>query len=116
MAKQITFSYKDKDYILEFNRDTVKKSQDMGLSIEKLEECDKNPFLALEVVPLLWRCAFLMHHPSVDKNLVEEMYKELANKEGDKDEDGLIFSLMELYSEPLNTLLEQGNVKWSKSW
>lgn len=120
MAKQITFTFDGKEYILEFSRKTVKDAQKKGLTYECLDSIDKNPLSLLDIVPLLWSCAFDMHHPSVSEEKRQEMYKQLTDKKGDDEDEndsGLFGALAELFAEPLNTLFEeQGNVEWKASW
>ena len=118
MAKQINFKYKDKEYILEFNRDTFKKAELAGFPLSRVEALEDNPSDAIEVIPELWYRAFQMHHPSVTRDEADEMYKSMDNKGGDGETDlGLIGDLVQIFSEPVAILFtEQGNTKWSKSW
>lgn len=118
MAKQITFKVDDKEYILEFNRKTVKSASEKGLTIERLEKIDDNKADAVELVPLLWCCAFDMHHPSVSENKRLELFEKMSNKKGKDENDlGLLGALFELFAEPITTLLEdEGNVEWTPSW
>lgn len=125
MAKQITFKYDNKEYILEFNREVFKKVEASGITMARLEGLENNPADALEVIPELWFRAFQMHHPSVTRELADEIYHSMANKGGNAEQNlpdeeidfGLLGALIELYQEPVAILYtEQGNTKWSKSW
>lgn len=117
MAKQITFKVDKKEYILEFNRKTVKLASEKGLTAERLENIDNNKLDAVEVIPLLWSCAFDMHHPSVSEEERQELYDMMSNKQGKDDDLGLLGALSELFLEPITTLLEiEGNVEWTTSW
>ena len=53
--------------------------------------------------------AFIANHRGIKRKLVDEIYKNLANK------DELIKALMEIYNEAGEALLEEGNVSWTKS-
>ena len=118
MAKQITFKYEDDEYILEFNRDTFKKTEAAGIPFSRIDELENNAADALEVLPELWFRAFQMHHPSMTREKAEEIYHSMENKGGNGETDfGLVQALIEIYSEPVVTLYEEpGNTKWSKSW
>ena len=118
MAKQITFKYKDKDYILEFNRATYKEAEISGITQTRVENLENNPSDAIELIPELWFRAFKMHHPSVTRAEADEMYHSMENKGGDEETDfGLLGALVEIFTEPIAILFqEQGNTKWSKSW
>ena len=83
MAKQITFKYDNKEYILEFNRDTFKKTELAGFPLSRVEGLEHNPSDAIEVIPELWFRAFQMHHPSVTRDEANEMYRSMADKGGD---------------------------------
>lgn len=112
MAKQLTYTYEDKEYILEFNRETVCEVANRGVT-DAMITMENSVYDAMAAVPIIWECAFLMHHPSTSKELIQKMYEKM-----DKGEQGeLMEALVELYYEPLNdTLNKKGNVKWSKSW
>ena len=120
MAKQITFVVDDKEYILEFNRKTLKEAGEKGVTIDRLMAIETNPIDAVEIIPLLWSSAFDMHHPSVKEEKRQELFKLLNNKRGseeDENDSGLFGALAELFAEPLNTLFEdEGNVEWKASW
>lgn len=109
MAKQIKFNYKDIDYVLEFTRKSV-------------ETMERNGFIASDVVekpmttlPALFAGAFLAHHKFAKRDLINEIYDKLPDKED------LLSKLSEMYNEPIHALLEEpedieGNVEWRASW
>ena len=109
MAKQITFTYGGNEYTLEYTRKSV-------------EQMERNGFIAIDIskkpmitLPALFAGAFLAHHKSLNKELIEEIYKKMPNK------DNLIDKLAEMYNEPIQALTEDpeddaGNVTWETSW
>lgn len=109
MAKQLRFTYNEKEYTLEFTRRTV-------------TQMEKNGFIAAEVqtkpmstLPALFEGAFLAHHRYEKKEVIDDIFAKMTNKEV------LIEKLAEMYSEPIVTLVEEpekseGNVDWTASW
>lgn len=109
MAKQLVFTYDDKQYTLEFTRKTI-------------AEMEKNGFVANEVeakpmttLPALFRGAFLAHHRFEKKDVMDKIFSKMTNKED------LIGKLAEMYSEPVLSLIEdpvesEGNVNWTPNF
>lgn len=109
MAKQLRFTYNEKEYTLEFTRRTV-------------TQMEKNGFIAAEVetkpmstLPALFEGAFLAHHRYEKKEVIDAIFAKMTNKEE------LIGKLAEMYSEPIVTLVEEpekseGNVDWTATW
>ena len=111
MSKQITFNYGGKDYTLEFTRRTVQAMEREGFIVEDIQT---KPMTAL---PALFAGAFKAHHGFIKRELVDEIYEAMPNKEN------LIQRLAEMYNEPLQTLLsepDEGSEKkvenFSASW
>ena len=104
--KSINFEYKSEKYVLEFDRATVKYLEDTGFNIEELT---KKP---ATMIPMLFYASFRKNHSGIKRKTVDEMYDSL------KDKSDLLSALVELYSEPLESLLdnEKGNVTWGKNW
>jgi hypothetical protein len=109
MAKQLIFTFEDKEYTLEFNRRTV-------------AEMEKKGFIASEIIdkpmtclPTLFAGAFLAHHKFIKQETIEKIYSKLTKKED------LIGKLAEMYNEPIMALVEEpeedkGNVNWTATW
>lgn len=110
MAKQLRFTYKDKDYCLEFTRRTV-------------EQMERNGFVASDVrdkpmttLPALFAGAFLANHRFTKNEVIEDIYAHMPNKQE------LVGKLAEMYNEPILALVEdpeegtEGNVNWTASW
>ena len=109
MSKQLSFTYGDKDYVLEFTRKSVETMERQGFVADDIRT---KPMLTL---PALFRGAFLANHSSVKRDKIDEIYNKLTNK-GD-----LIGKLAEMYNEPILALVDEpeeneGNLDWTASW
>ena len=109
MAKQLKFTFEDKEYVLEFTRRTVTEMEKKGFVASEVES---KPMTTL---PVLFEGAFLAHHRFVKKDVIDNIYDHMTNKEE------LIGKLAEMYSEPIMALVEEpeeneGNVSWTASW
>ena len=109
MAKQLKFTYEDKEYTLEFTRKTVTEMEKKGFIATEVES---KPMTTL---PALFEGAFLAHHRFAKKKDIDAIYEKLNNKED------LIGKLAEMYNEPIMTLVEEpdgkkGNVDWTASF
>lgn len=103
MAKTMTFTYDGKDYTLEFTRQTVIQTENMGFNTNDI---DTKPISSLTI---LFRGAFLAHHRGLPVGEIDNILEGL-NK------DGLLAALAELYYEPIKTLMEENSknsVKWT---
>lgn len=109
MAKQLTVTYNGTDYTLEYNRRTIVQMEKNGFIATDM---DKQPGT---MIPLLVQGAFMAHHRFVKKELIDEIYDHMTNKED------FIGKLAEMYSEPILALMEdpegdEGNASWTASW
>lgn len=106
MAKKIVFKYKDKDYTLEYNRDSVRQMEAQGFSIIDI---DSKP---LTTISTLFAGAFLMHHRNVatNRNLCDEIYRSFSRR------DELIAALVEMYQEPVLSLLDEPEDNEGNAW
>ena len=109
MAKQLKFTYEGTDYTLEFTRRTVAEMEKKGFVASEVEQ---KPMLTL---PALFEGAFLAHHRFVKKDIIDNIFSQMTDKEA------LIGKLAEMYNEPILTLVEEpevgeGNVSWTASW
>lgn len=109
MAKQIVFTYEDKDYTLEYTRRTIKQMEDEGFVAQDI---DQRP---MTLLPALFAGAFKAHHRFVKQEVIDEIYSAMPNKED------LIGKLAEMYNEPIMSLMEEPdkkgkNVEWTASW
>lgn len=106
-AKQVTFSYNGKDYILEFNRNTVRQMESEGFIANDIEN------KPMTVLPALFAGAFLAHHRFEKRAVINEIYGKMTDKAD------LIDRLGTMYNDTITSLLdepEEGNVEWTPSW
>lgn len=109
MAKQLEFTYNDKEYTLEFTRRTVTEMEKKGFIAAEVEN------KPMSTLPALFAGAFLAHHRFEKKEVIDAIFEKLTNKEE------LIGKLAEMYNEPIMALVEEpeeneGNVSWTASW
>ena len=109
MRKQLSFTYGDKEYTLEFTRKSVETMERQGFVADDIKT---KPMLTL---PALFRGAFLANHSSVKRETIDKIYDKMTNK-GD-----LIAKLAEMYNEPILALVDEpeeneGNLDWTASW
>ena len=103
MNTQITFTYKDVPYVLEYSRDSVKKLEAVGFNIK---EVTTSPMTNIE---LMFKGAFLKNHRKTNDKLIEEIYENLENKEQ------LLETLITMINETYDTLFDEkdkGNIAW----
>lgn len=108
MATKITINYQKKDYVLEYSRNSVKQMEQMGFVLDQIG--DK----PMTMVPMLVYGAFIKHNKGIKRSLVDEIYEHIADKIGDND-DGFVNTLVEMYSDTVNTLtdnkpVDEGNL------
>lgn len=109
MAKQLKFTYNEKDYVLEFTRRTVTEMEKKGFIAAEVEN------KPMSTLPALFEGAFLAHHRFEKKETINAIFNRMTNKEE------LIGKLAEMYNEPIMALVEEpeeseGNVGWVASW
>ena len=101
---KINLTYDKKEYILEYNRQSVKTMESQGFV---LEELTAKP---MTMIPLLFNGAFIKNHRGLKRNLMDEIFEEIGDK------SALMEALMEMYAETLSSLTEDngaGNVTWA---
>ena len=108
-AKQLKFTYGDKDYTLEFNRKSIEIMEKNGFVASEITE------KPMTVLPALFSGAFFMHHPFVKRAVIDEIYAKLTDKQE------LIGKLVEMFNEPIRLLMDdpeesEGNVNWEANW
>ncbi len=109
MAKQIIFEYNGKEYTLEFTRKSIELMERQGFVASDITE---KPMTTL---PALFAGAFLAHHRYVKREVIDEIFAKMTNKQE------LLSKLAEMYNEPLEALMEEpepdeGNVAWEASF
>jgi hypothetical protein len=71
---------------------------------------DKITDQPMTMVPLLVYGAFMKHNKGIKRSLVDEIYEHIADKVGDG-ENGFIQTLLEMYSETVNVLMDNNSVE-----
>lgn len=110
MAKTIEFDYADKHYTLEFNRKSIETMEKQGFVVTDLTT------KPVTVIPTLFAGAFLVHHKFMKREDIDEIYSHIGNKEE------LLGKLVEMYNEPIETLIadnedeESKNITWGATW
>lgn len=111
MAKTITFTYKKTAYTLEYTRETVSLLEQNGLSLSDVQNITNRPITSMK---MLFRGAFLVHHKkaaAID-TLIDEIWETIPDKES------LIENLVEMYVEPVESMMsdpedEKGKTTWT---
>ena len=109
MNKQLSFTYQDTAYTLEYTRKSVETMEKQGFKVADIQD------RPMTVLPALFAGAFLSKHRFVKKEVIDEIYSKLTNKQE------LIGKLAEMYNEPIMALLNEpdeseGNLDWTASW
>lgn len=108
--KAVTITYKGKDYTLEFSRAVVQTMERSQFSLDNLSTYPN------VTIPALVEGAFRMHHPTIKKSLVDEIFNAIPQK------SDFVLKLAQLYNEPGNALMaepeegNEGNVIWTANW
>ena len=107
MSTEITITYKDKNYVLGFSRNTAKQIEDQGFTLDALTDRPAT------MIPLLVCGAFMRYNRGIKRDLVDEIFDNLVGKVGDDGKDGFINILAEMYADTVNTLMgdvaDEGN-------
>lgn len=109
MSKQLSFTYQDKEYVLEFTRKSVEAMEKKGFVASDIET------KPMTILPALFAGAFLAHHRFEKPEVIDEIFSKMKNKQE------LIGKLAEMYNEPIMALVDEpvestGNVDWTASW
>ena len=109
MSKQINFTYKGKDYTLEYTRESVKQMEREGFVANDILT---KPMLTL---PKLFAGAFKAHHKyDTKQKQIDEIFELFNSKQA------LVEKLAEMYAEPMETLLDdvdEGNaIAWEPTF
>lgn len=115
MSKQlvITDPNTGKDYTLEYNRKSILRALKSGLDPEAMASGGLETIL---MIPLLFNCAFDMHHGVMDEKETDAIYELIPDKAG------LSEALAEMFADPIDALAKEPegakskNFKWKKTW
>ena len=100
----INISYENKDYELEYSRQTVKTMEAQGFV---LEEISTKP---ATMIPMLFQGAFLKNHRGIKRALIDDIYNALPEK------SELLNALIEMYGDTLSTLTNDAAVEGNATW
>ena len=103
MSTKITIEYRGNEYDLEYSRNAVKQLEQQGFVLDQISE------KPMTMIPMLVYGAFMKNHRGIKRDLVDEIYDNIANKIGDN-ENGFINALIEMYAETINTLTDNTSV------
>jgi hypothetical protein len=109
MAKQLSFTYKNKEYVLEYTRKSVEIMEKKGFVASEVET------KPMTVLPALFAGAFLANHRNEKPEVIDAIFAKMTNKQE------LIGKLAEMYNEPIMALVDEpeeseGNLGWTASW
>lgn len=107
MNKQIKLTYKGKDYILEYNRNSIKQIELEGFVANKFSDQPGT------MLPLAFKGAFYKNHRFIKQEIIDDIFSHLKNKQG------LITILSEMIGECYTSLMsdedvegDEGNAEW----
>lgn len=97
---KITFTFDDKDYTLEFDRDSANRTAMGGLDVSKLsgEQILTGP-------KMIFEGALYKHHGRLSKRKVEEIFESFDEKAE------LIGALTEMYAQAVESVYSDGSGK-----
>lgn len=101
---KIVLNYENKEYELEFNRQSVKTMEAQGFV---LDELTSKP---MTMIPMLFNGAFYKNCKGVKRSLIDEIFDSVGDK------TAMMQTLMEMYAETLSALTDdtnEGNVTWT---
>lgn len=99
MSTKITVDYQNKEYVLEFSRNSVRAMEQQGFVLDQISE------KPMTMIPFLVHGAFAKNHKGIKRQLVDEIYEHITDKLGDG-ENGFIHALLEMYAETVSTLTD----------
>lgn len=106
MAIKITDKTNDKEYILEYTRDTIRSMERQGFRVNEVTE------MPASMIPMLFYGAFFSNHPTMKRKKADELYYSLSNR------SELINKLLEMYGEAYSSLTDDsensGNAEWEE--
>lgn len=101
---KIVLTYEKKEYVLEYNRQSVKQMEGQGFV---LDEIASKP---MTMIPMLFSGAFIKNCRGTKRAVIDAIYDGICDK------TALMEALMEMYAETLSTLTDnndEGNVTWT---
>lgn len=106
MVKPIILKSKDTEYTLEFSRESVKFAEQRGFKIDNVTD------YPMTAIPELFFFDFRMHHANVARNQTDKiLFEEMGGLP-----EGMLSRLMELYSQPFETLIGENEARKNSKW
>lgn len=102
MSTKITLTYNKQEYTLEYTRQSVKQMEDQGFILDQIGNKPAT------MIPLLVYGAFMKNHRGIKRSLVDEIYENVTGKLTKEDGEGFITTLIEMCSEAINSLTDNG--------
>lgn len=99
----IKLEYAGKEYILEFDRDSITYLEKIGFGL------DKYSAQPMTQIPLLFKGAFIKHQKWIKDKEVNEIFDNIKNR------NELMAALVEMVGESYESLVkdnDKGNAKW----
>lgn len=105
MNTKINLTYNDIDYVLEYNRMSIKMIEREGFVLENFSNQPMN------MIGLAFRGAFYKNHTNISQSLVDEIYSHCTDKEK------LVAKIVEMITECYSSLTDEpkgdeGNATW----
>lgn len=100
---KIVLTYENKQYELEYNRQSVRQMEGQGFALEQITS------KPVTMIPMLFEGAFIKNCKGTKRKVISDIYDSLENK------TDLLEVLMEMYTDTLSTLTDdnsEGNVSW----
>lgn len=100
----MTVTYNGKRYQVGYTRAAAQDAENAGFDVNKISS---KPNV---MIPLLVYYAFRTHNRKIKRQLVEEIYDQIPNRED------FVSALVEQYADTVNTLMEdsdEGNAAWT---
>lgn len=102
--KQITFTFEDKEYTLEFTKNTVRQMERRGFVAEDMAT------KPMTVIPDLFAGAFLSKHPQLKREKIDKIFEAMGDKQR------LIRALTDMYAETIEGLIDEVDEGNAMSW
>lgn len=102
-GKQLSFTFEGKQYTLEFNRDAVRRLDRQDFVISSITE---KPMTS---IPALFHGAFWMHHKGITPEQTDKIFEKI------KDPAKLVNKLVEMYNDPILSMIDNDGEDESKN-
>ena len=102
--KQIVLTYKDKEYTLEYDRNSVTSLESMGFIGNQM--VDK----PATMLPLAFKGAFIKHHRFLSEQIIDEIFENIEDK------SGLINALADMIKDTYLSLTTSEENEKNASW